>query len=410
MRFLFVLICFALLSSPLVLAGAGMDIPPIEQRTFIYQPGASYTWSWPIYGAAKLETYLQGDLTQYATLNDPAPNTSNRVVTFSLNPPPDLAPGRYVLYLIAREFPPAGVEGLGARAAAGGGIVIISLYPTPFVDASITANNVAVGQPANATLTLQSWSKVDAPNVYADLTVFDENNTVVLTTRTDSITVPSQKAVTVLTPLPTDRLPIGTYRIQAVVHNAQSAVNASSQFRLGSFDISLYDYQHALTIGTINKFAFTVSSNWNQDMSQVYGVVRLGNVQDRSVTLTLPGFGQEDFTAYLDLTGLNVSNGTVIPGTIAVYVPTSEFLDRQTFTIAGNDAYKTFPINVTIVSQPLPETQVKPRELEAAKGGFLTSLNLTTVMYIGLLLLLIAMIIFLLLRQRPANPVTGPPK
>ncbi len=380
---------FLLISlSAMVTASAGLSFSDTPPRSLIYTPGATYTWTWGVSGADRLETTLTGDLAAYATLDDPAQNTSARSVSFTLTMPANLTPGQHVLTFTVYESPPEG-QNVGGRAGAAARITVTSLYPTPYLVASLSIPDTAVGKPTTASVSLTSWSTVPTPGVYADILVRDANGTTLINTPSEVVTVAPQKQATLTVPLSTQSFATGRYQATAVIHHAQDGLNATTQFRVGSFDLSLISSTPRLSAGTINRFTFTLGSNWNEPIRGVYGDVSLGAIDGKTATVTIDPFGQTALDAYLDTSSLNLSgNETPFAGTIVAH-----FLDSD-----GNEQAKAFPFNVTVVNVPVPETQ--PEQKPSAQGaGLSLPLNWMTLIY-ALLILLVLINLVLLFRQR----------
>ncbi len=379
-------------------ASAGLSFSDTPPRSLIYAPGASYTWTWGVSGADRLETTLTGDLAAYATLDDPAQNTSGRSVSFTLTMPANLTPGQHFLVFTVYESPPEGQQ-VGGRAAAAAKITVTSLYPTPYLVASLSVPDTAAGKPTTATVSLTSWSTVPAPDVYADILVRDANGTLLIDTPSEVVTVAPQKQATLTVPLTTQPFATGRYQATAVIHHAQDGLNATTQFRVGSFDLSLISSTPRLSAGTINRFSFTLGSNWNEPISGVYGDVSLGAIDGKTATVTIDPFGQATLDAYLDTSILNLSgNETPLGGTIIAH-----FLDTD-----GNEQTKAFPFNVTVVNVPVLETQ--PEQRPAAQGaGLSLPLGWTTLLYIFLILLVIINLILLFRQRRGKDEGIEPP-
>lgn len=344
-------------------------------------------------GADHLETYLSGDLAQYATLDDSNQNGGPRSVTFTLTLPDALPPGRHLLYLIVRESRPGGM--IGGRAAAGGGIVILSLYPTPYLAVELSTANTAVGKPTTATLSLTSWSKVVTPDAWAELVVKDQTGAERLRTTSQHVTIPPQESKELKIPLATGKLEPGRYVVEATIHGAQENLTVKTSFLVGTLDLSLEDHTALLSADKVNRFSFRVGNKWNQQLHNVYGEVALWHLKEKTPTTTVEGFHSATFKTYLDLSGFNVMENTSLQGNITLFYTTPE----------GKDGSKTFPFTVTVVPEQVPE-QVPAVATEEAPHGFFIPLNGLTLLYLALLLLVILNIL-LLFRSRGGRRGSG---
>lgn len=385
MRFiqLLALLLFTLLSVSFVFASAGINPPPIEQRRLVFEPGLTKTWSFNVFGAPVLETYLSGDLQQYAVLEDPAQNSSARSISLTLHLPDQLEPGRYVLRVFAREASPGGM--MGGRAAIGAGIAVLSLYPTPYLKAELSAESVGVGEQSSATLTLTSWSESVTPDAWADLVVIDQDGQELVHATSDHSSIPAQETKTLTIPLATQELEPGQYSIIAHIHGAQENLTAKSTFRIGVLNLVLKEYPKKMTAGRINRFKFIIENKWNEKLDDVFGLVRMGSISEQTPTGSLPGFGTSSFSAYLDTTSLGVN--ATLDGNITM----------QYTTPAGEKGTQVLPFTTTIVPEDLPVADIPPEEL---RKGFFIPLNMMTLLYLALFILVLINLYLLFGRKR----------
>lgn len=383
---LFVISLLVLSSFPAASASAGISLPPKEKRTFIFTPGMVYEGNWHVNGAERLESYLGGDLAPYATLDDPAQNTSSRTLHFRLVLPDELPPGEHALYVGVVESRPD--SAVGGRAAAQGGIWVVSLYPGPFVKASLGVVDVAEGSPANATLRLESYSQVEMREVHARLAVYNSTNDLVVEGGTRRINLPSREKTTLSTLLATEDLPAGEYRVVGQILNVQPNLTVEARFRVGTFTLWLKSHSTELVAGKINPFSFMVLSNWNGPIVDVYGDVRLLDAAGTSPTGSFVPFGKLPLTAYLDLTAVDPdgipAEGMPATGTIAVHYRSPD----------GVVSSVEFPINVTVMPYGPDELSEKPPVEEA--GSMFDSL---VILYLALAFLVL-LNLFLLFRPR----------
>jgi|GEM_PF-1934738 len=382
-----------LLLTPFVAATAGVSLPSIEQRRLVFVPGASYEWEWSIFGAEVLTTSLEGDLAEYATLSDPMPNGSARSVKFSITLPQNATPGYHSLSLLVLEGAPNGGM-VGGRAGVRGGIVFIELYPGPYAEIDFQVADAAIGAGTKADISYKSWSKVDAPDVYADIVVKDANQTIVLRTTSEHILLPSQETRSIVVPLATKSLGPGRYSAEATFHNLQDGLIMTDWFRVGAFDLNLKQHTDRLSAGSLNRFTFVVESNWNEPIKEVFGSVTLAGItSEPSASTVLKPFGEAPLNVYVDTSAFNLSsnpNGTPVSGTIRV-----SFLGTD-----GQSSSKEFPITVLIVPEQLPETQVTAEELEKPGIFALLKENSLLLIYFALILLVLINVVLLFLQWR----------
>jgi len=385
-RFLLFAFLLSLLLSPgLVAASAGLNPPPGSERHLLFTPGLTRSLSFNVFGAKHIDVFLTGDLREYITIDDPEPNGSARAVKLILKLPEQLEPGKHVSYLYAREASPGGM--IGARASVGVGISVLSLYPTPYLQAGLSVPNTAVSQPTVATLSLTSWSKVVTPDAWADLVVKDQRGAERLTTASQHVQVPAQGSQKVLVSLQTNRLEPGRYTVEALIHGAQPNLTATTSFKVGTLDLALRHYTKIVSAEKVNRFSFTIENRWNQPLHELYGDVVVWKLDEKTPTTTVKGFDIADLKTYLDFSRFNVTTNTTLDGNLTVHYTTPE----------GERGEKVFPISVTVVPDAVPASKLSPRELQQARN-FPIPLNSLTLLYLALLVLVIINL-FLLFRR-----------
>lgn len=371
----------ALLSSP-VYAGAGISAEPLEKRTFFYEEGKIYTFTWHVFRAENLKAYLGGGLAQYTELIDPDPDGGPRDVTMKLILPQELSPGEHRLYLFVEEIVPGGpVGGVGGKARVGVSARFIALHPKPFVKAELTVENTAVNESTNAHMKLESWSQ-QTILPYVKYDIRDEKGVSVLQKTSARKTILPKETITITTPLDTSELPPGQYSAYAIVKDVQPGVNLTEYFRVGSFEIKLINYTKRMTLATFNRFLFTIESNWNGHIDDVYGGLDLLGREEKSSPVDLEEFEREELKVFMDLQ--NVTEPQLADGILTLY---------------WGDEQKMFPVTINITEEPAG-TEVTEAEMERA--AFVFELNQITGIYL-ILVLLVIINVFVLLKKRKKN-------
>lgn len=360
-----------LLSSSFVEAGAGILLPPPEQRIFYFEPNQHFEWTWHAHRAPSLSIYLGGDLEEYGTLYDDDPLGPERDFTFTLDLPQELEPGKHELLAYVEEARPGGAM-IGGVARVAGRITIISLFPGPYADASLEVYDIGEYGNATADLLLTSWSK-DVMNVYATLTVTDSQGEVVLVKDTQIATLEPKEQKTLSTTLLTHDLPPGNYLVSAEIKGAQADLVVSDAFLIGTFNVEVSSYTTQLKTATVNRFFFTLKSNWNEPIGDVRGELSLLNRTEVSPSIQLERFGTSELSTFIDLT--DITQDQIAQGTLTIYY-------------AGGSTQ--FPIKVNVSTPLVPEEE---------KAGFVFELNQLTGLYI-LLILLVLVNVVLLLRKK----------
>jgi hypothetical protein len=379
-------------------SAVGIRGPSPSELSFTFAAGETRDIKFLAEGADNISVSLEGDLAPYATLEDAAPNTGQRVVTLHIKLPDKLPPGEHFLYLVATEIQPPG-QFVGGIASVRRIIRVMSLYDDPLaVITGFTVESVAVNtSTTTATASVRSLTKQDL-TVSAEFSLIDTNGTTLSRVAAPPQTLPSDTTATLTARLPTATLTPGPFGSLVVVRYARNETNATTTFKVGNMELSLRDYPPNLTAGKVNKFLFSAESNWNRELDG-YGVVTLGPLSEKTPDTTFPRFGAAELKTYLDLSDIPVSqlNGTI---KLVYHDPSSP--DRA-------ENVRLFNITVNVVNETVPGT-----ESDQQPSALLAWLKKPIVLlYIGLALLVI-LNLFLLLRRRKesaaAQPSSPPPR
>ncbi|RME31129.1 hypothetical protein D6789_03730 [Candidatus Woesearchaeota archaeon] len=388
-RLAFIVLLCVFCSVPVVTATASIRMSE-EDRTQVYIPGKVYEFNWLVTGSDHLTVELRSAFDDRAVLYDPDPGGGPRQIRFTISPPDDLEPGIYSTRIIVTEGSTEGF--VGARAKVQTSVKLIVLSPKPLVKAGLNVRDTAEGEATRGELELRSWSEVPTANVYADIVVRNPNGEDITATTTP-VTVAAGATTTAPFTLSTEDLPPGWHTASAVLHNTGEGgtETTSKEFRIGSLTMNLISYTQRLSAGSINRFTFTIGSNWNQQLEDVSGIVELAGASERTASIKIKPFGEAKLTAYLDLSDVAVNGSEDYNGTIKV-IARDGYEDRD---------ISTFNIKVSVMEEQLPTTDISPEELQEPKTyNIVIPLNLMTILYLIALLLIIINVVLLLRKRR----------
>jgi hypothetical protein len=368
-----------------VVAGASISSSSSGQMSGLFEPGAVLEGSFKVGGASQIDAYLEGELLPYATLTDPSPLGSGRVIHVRIDLPQELPVGEQHLYVIAKESRPGGM--VGGVAAAVRDISILVLDPEPRVEiTSFGARSVALGDPSSEiSLRVKSLTLQDLEGLYADLTMTALDGTPLATSRTNTGNLASFGELLLTGSVPTTDLDPGPYKVEATLFYAENSSEQSTEFRVGTLELFLESYTTELTRDTINKFETTLRSNWNQPLPGTYAIISIPPAEEQTPDVTIKAFGTENLKTYLDMEGAPLGN---VSGTVTVFYEGGE---------------KRFPVLVSLVDETVAAAEIVE---EVATPGFTVTLTPMLLLYV-LLILLVAINLLLLLRQRKGGKREG---
>jgi hypothetical protein len=391
------LLTLAAYSSPVV-AAAGIRGPPASVLDVMFEPGATNTFPFEVSGSDRLHTFLDGDLTAYATIIDPQQDGGSRSINVVLHFPNRIPAGDHFLYVGVSELPPPGAS-IGGIAAARRIIHVFVLYDDPLVVIEgFSVGNVPVNtSTTTAAVTVQSLTLRDL-TVSADFFLRNANGTATLRVPSGEQLLPSNAKATLTAQLPTRSLLPGPYDALVVVHYAYNQTNATTTFRVGDMNVTLLTYPPNLTAGRTNRFVFTAQSNWVNPL-EGYGIVDLGGLSEQTPTVTFPAITPTGIPIATELkTYLDLSNIPVGPQSGNI---TLVYRDNAANDVVENR--RIFPITVMVVNETVPGT-----EAEQHPSALLAFLK-QPIVYVSFALLLVILSLLFWRRTRGAAQPAKPP-
>lgn len=375
------------LSAP-VLAGAGISTPPMSERHFLLEQGFSRTWEYPIHGAPILTTNIEGDLVEYATLEDSNQGGPARTVFVTINvEDATLIPGDHFLFLRVTEASPEGAM-LGGVASIRTTMKGSVHADYPYLKAHMSVSSQSNGTDGEAKFELKSYSTVQINTIAAQIrmTTGDGEDVIAPFNRNLLATLPSLETESVKVSIPTKDLKPGMYRIEAnITYEDGEPIFLSSSFKIGSLSFGL-DAPKVIYRGKINKVLFKVINNWNQKLEDVQTLVEIDDldIEERSPTLSIGNFNYRDFPFYLEP---------------AADAELRDYDGRLTVKFKADGQKKEYYLPFTIRVEEPPEVDESGQIVEERPGAFSFTLSPLTGAYL-LVLLLVIVNLFLLLRQK----------
>jgi hypothetical protein len=229
------------------------------------------------------------------------------------------------------------------------------------------------GSATNFSVEVISRTLREIPGAVAQLRVFDENNTPIVTGRAQTGSIASGERGYLKGAIDTSKLVGGIYRTEAeVTYGSKVATYNKSILRIGTLTIDLIQYTKTFTFNQTNRFEFNLKSNWNKPLTRVSATVNLLGMSKRSVEQTIRPFeAAEAAEVYFDRTetpaGPIEGSMTVVYEELAQSVAKQDEMISHTFTI---------PIHLNVVMPPEPakvetEWHLEPIHIMIAASVFL---------------------------------------
>ena len=284
-----------------------------------YRPNLEFAQSYRIITTSEhtqdYRLYVTGDLAEYVTLEpsdylkDVAPGDGPSF-TAILKLPPGLdekvSPGIHQIRIGAQETSGAG-GAIGVLTGIEGIIDVKFLQPGKYLEATLNINDVEVNKPANIKVSVYNGGREDIKRVKAMIEVYDYEDNQVATLYTEEKSLKSNVRDVLNAKLNTEGLKSGEYRaIATVYYDGEELKTNEDRFRIGSLEIWITDYTKEVPSGKIYPFDVEIESRWNNNIPNVYAVVKVGKRTFQTPSITLAPWETKTMTGYFDTTNMKV--------------------------------------------------------------------------------------------------------
>jgi hypothetical protein len=370
---------FVYVALPLILllsaAGSAVSIQPAKIE-ISYVPGQVTQYSFYVGDSPRIESYVAGELAQYATLFDPLNRTGPRHITVTLRLPPDgvLEPGRRVLLVGARELPTEDNEGIGALAAVQAPIYVEVPFPGLYLTMNMDLADGDINSIIPVAISTVNKGTQAASDVKAMLEIFQNG--------TEQKMFSLLSAGRELAPgagasfrfnIDTTGWSVGEYRAEGKLLYEGGQKERQGMIRLGTLGLRIVDFSQALRPEAISPFYIEVASTGSVPLENVFGEFALAGKTVRTSPADVPGWQRVNLTGYFDTAGLK--EGTYTATATAHY--------------AGKTAQLAKEVAITNVQQAAAEQPI----------ALPVSITAGSSLIIGLVLVILGLL-FLIMRRR----------
>jgi hypothetical protein len=291
----------------------------VEDRTLIFEPYLEKEFSVYVSNSEHIEAIMYpGELSQYATLIDSDPYGPPREIRMRLSLPESLTPGTYTVQFGGKEYYNVGGT-VGGLAAVASRVTVLSLYDGFYPKFSIAASDMGIGEQMNITVTIENFGTQDIAGAYANIDIYDPNDNLVTTLKTNNAPVPSKKnslqpAIVQATfdSSKFDLLP-GFYKAVATLsYDGQTFPDKSAAtFRLGTLTVTVTDWTRVIYANVTNKFLVTISSDWAGRIDDVYARISTPDGILKTPNLDVDKFQTTQLEAYWEVKKTELGNQTI---------------------------------------------------------------------------------------------------
>lgn len=313
--FFFLLLFFF---SPLVFA-VGVSPP---SYTLDFEPNSVKTFDFKVRNNAGMDLYispsLSGNLVEYASFDNEQvfmKSGESTIFKLILSFPKEIdTPGYNKLRIMFKEEKPGG--GIVASTAVISGVLVFVPYPGKYaeIQSFVVADGnggVNEGEATPVAFTLWSRGKEIIRNSRAEVSLFDDNNTLIDKIVFNNIIIPAEGKYSQDFEFMTSDLAAADYL--AVLNYSYDDVvrTAKNNFRVGNFDVDIISYPKQIEKKGIVEFPLIVQSRWKGGVEVSAQVSAEGSKAMKTSAETLGNFAKKTLQAYVDTSALVLGNHTV---------------------------------------------------------------------------------------------------
>jgi len=260
-------------------------------------------------------------------------------------------------------------------------------YPDKYVEIKTTAEDVNINEPVMITIQATNYGiqRVMKANARLDIYGADDYTNYVSSLYTSTKSIESMETVEYIKSFETIGLVPGYYKANVNFFYDSDEILDTEIFKIGVLFVKINNYTTTAVTGKINPYHIDIESRWNNEISEVYGIVEFEGIQKPILTRTisLAPWEKTTFKNYIDLTG-------VLPGQYNGKIRIS--FDNET---NEKDVILNVLETTPIVEKPQGfENTDEPEAIESA------GLTLTNILLILILIFIIGDIVYLYSKNR----------
>lgn len=299
-RFIGVFVLILILISPFIL---GVSISP-ALREINFEPNLKTEFGFYICGANKIRSYIDGELTEYATIIDNDQDGGCRNILIKMEFPEKIEkPGRHKLLVGALQLLDSSRGGVAGRGAIQAPVLIHVPYPGSYVEIRFVAPNVNVGEDVPFSIFVNNLGTDNINSVRGVIEIFDDNGKI-KTLNTNELSLETKKGGELYVDMSTSGMKAGAYRALATVYYDGKVISKEKKFNIGSLHVAINNHTTILEQGTINKFDIDVESRWNNELNDVYAEITIDEETVKTPNFKLTPWQKKKVTAYYDTSGM----------------------------------------------------------------------------------------------------------
>jgi hypothetical protein len=252
-----------------------------REKQVLFQPGMEKSYGFQLSDSLKINAALDGDLAQYAVIDDPLPGGPPRNIEVNMKLPDFLEPGVHTLYITAMEVP-ISTATIGGISSVRVGMEVFALYPgkRPLIN-GLTAKDVNMNDTTSLGLIVTNQGEETIEQAYGNISVYSPEGVLIAELKTGYASIGPYETKTIEAPFDTSMYDLkpGNYKIIGYLSYDNTDYNGSREgtFIIGQMNINIIDYTKELFTNSTNKFLMTLESDWSGDIDDIYARIVLPN-------------------------------------------------------------------------------------------------------------------------------------
>lgn len=254
----------------------------------------------------EFEIYVIEDLVEYVTL-DKTTIVGDGYVTATLKLPFELnKPGKYrILIGVRQKVDPELIQGnIGTAVAIQVPIYVNVPFPGRYIDITLKAQDVNVGEPVNFEINLKSEGDQEV-TVLPRIDIFNQREEFVESLLFQPRVIQSQESLDLKKTLDTTKYNPGNYKARAIADYGDISTD-EKYFRIGELFIDILGYTDEIPIlNRLEQFDIGIKSGWNDNIDGVFAEVVFSNFSGKitdfkTTTASLVPWEEKNISGFFD--------------------------------------------------------------------------------------------------------------
>jgi len=321
-----------------------IGIGSIDNNVIFFQPNIEKSFYFTLRGVAvgtRAELYIEGELKDYVTLSEVS---EDGVFVATVRLPEEIEePGVHKVFINAEEVPISSKGTLSAVTAVAVPIKIIVPYPGKYIEASLEAPDINIGDTAGFIVSVTNLGEEEIGSVKGYISIYGPDGQEIESIETQEKSLAINTIENLYADWQTTGKKEGLYTAVASVFYDGATIETERRFfKIGALVIKIIGLvSEKFEEGKVNPFVMELKSEWANKIQDVHADVKIlkNRIQIDSFetpSIEMQAFERKEITAYWNTKGIDAGNYTA-----AVTLHYSDKKIEETFKIQVEKPEKT---------------------------------------------------------------------